>query len=381
MERYFEDPLQFLLKDNQTARDDWYKARYFVRNVLQPLDGNGIAVNSNKRVHVVLKFDTVSKLLMAVVRQICLVAHYPNFNDETGDNATLITICCNDNVNAVYDGIKTYPYLGNLLNYCQCRMEGEKDFSGPLFLDIKFEFVETTEVTKDDIVIEQKQVEESTSNLSDEYKMMDVTMGMLVNMVYLTGSEIDNLSANDNANIERYSTALNVFCYKLKQDTIVCKWKECAKPQKDGSYNPIDIKNKLSSIFCADCFETRIKGLLDDTSEKSVAEYLLCDFETVVKKVFDEKTITAIARCEHSRWNVEKLMLDFKPLSMEDWYDIESHFGSERNAIIKRIKAKGRHIDICSYKNLRRVHPANMKYDFFLMLAMPQIMRSYLLAK
>ena len=47
---------------------------------------------------------------------------------------------------------------------------------------------------------------------------------------------------------------------------------------------------------------------------------------------------------------------------------------------LKGLKKKGRHIDICSYKDLRRVNPGDMKYDFFLMLAMPQIMRSYLLA-
>lgn len=41
-----------------------------------------------------------------------------------------------------------------------------------------------------------------------------------MNMVYTTGSDIDNLPASDYANIERYSIALNMFCYKLKHEVI-----------------------------------------------------------------------------------------------------------------------------------------------------------------
>lgn len=73
--------------------------------------------------------------------------------------------------------------------------------------------------------------------------------------------------------------------------------------------------------------------------------------------------------------------MGFAPLTMEDWYEIESCFGKERRNMIRELKKKGRHIDLCSYRDLRRVNPGDMKYDYFLMLAMPQIMRSYMLAK
>ena len=32
------------------------------------------------------------------------------------------------------------------------------------------------------------------------------------------------------------------------------------------------------------------------------------------------------------------------------------------------------HIDLCSYRELRRVNPDDMKYDCFLMLAIPKIL-------
>ena len=119
----------------------------------------------------------------------------------------------------------------------------------------------------------------------------------------------------------------------------------------------------------------------NQTQKRTFEEYLLQDFENVMRVLCDESTITALARCEHSRWNVEKLIMGFGPLTKEDWYEIERCFGKERKLLIKGLKKKGRHIDICSYKDLRRVNPGDMKYDFFLMLAMPQIMRSYYLAK
>ena len=385
MERYSEDLLQYLIKDKK-ERDTWYKARYYVMNTLSLLEGRGIGHDSNKRIHVVVKWEDVSSLLLAVIRQICLVVHYPNYQENTGTNGTLITICTEkDGIDAAYQSVRECPYLGNLLLYCKCNSNvcNEDKCTETLPLDIEFEFIETPpHVGENDIVfnVSMGDVENMVNSMTEDDYKLDVTMGMLVSMVYSTGVEIDNLSAYDNANIERYSTALNVFCYNLKPDLIVQKWTEIAKPQKDGSYKEIDIKNKLSSVFCADCFAGRIRGLLQ-TQKRTFEEYLLQDFENVMRVLCDESTITALARCEHSRWNVEKLIMGFSPLTKEDWYEIERCFGKERKLLIKVLKKKGRHIDICSYKDLRRVNPGDMKYDFFLMLAMPQIMRSYYLAK
>ena len=383
MERYSEDLLQYLIKD-KTERDNWYKARYYVMRALPMLEGDGIGHDSDKRIHVVAKWDNASSLLTAIIRQICLAAHYPNYQEQTGANRTLISICTErGEIDAAYQAVRECPYLGNLLAYCKCNVNGckEDECIATLPLDVEFEFIAgTPQIGNNDIMFWVGDVEKEVCNMSEDDYMLDVTMGMLVSMVYSTGVEIDNLSAYDNANIERYSTALNVFCYNLKPDLIFRKWAETAIPRSDGTFKEADIKNKLSSVFCADCFEGRIRGLLD-TQKKTVTEYLLQDFKNVMKAICDEGIITSLAQCEHSRWNVEKLIMGFSPLTKEDWYEIESCFGKERRNMIRELKKKGRHIDICSYRDLRRVNPGDMKYDYFLMLAMPQIMRSYILAK
>lgn len=57
-----------------------------------------------------------------------------------------------------------------------------------------------------------------------------------------------------------------------------------------------------------------------------------------MKQLCKKENINVLACCEHARWNVEKLILGFKPLSSEDWYNIESCFGTERNKRISKLK-------------------------------------------
>ena len=52
-------------------------------------------------------------------------------------------------------------------------------------------------------------------------------------------------------------------------------------------------------------------------------------------------------------------------------------FGAERRAYRKKLKQNGIHIDLCSYRDLRRMNPVNMKYDCFLMMAMPRILKEF----
>ena len=182
MERYSEDLLQYLIED-KTERDNWYKARYYVMNTLPSLEGEGISHGSNKRMHVVVNWEDSSSLLLAVIRQICTAA---------------------------YQSIRGCAYLGNLLAYCKCNITDSKEAecTETLPLDIEFEFVTgKSEIGENDIAFEinKKDVEDKTAHLQEDDYILDVTMGMLVCMVYNTGVEIDNLSAYDNANIERYS--------------------------------------------------------------------------------------------------------------------------------------------------------------------------------
>lgn len=394
MENYFDNIFEKVFDAHEAEL--WYQARDFVMNRILPIDEDGIGIESDKHVHIVA--EGIEKTMLAVVRQLCLLAHYPNFDEASSVNRTVITFCTEEKKEYIQNKVFKTEIFGGLLNHCEWAIKDEKGkvIDKKIFdkrtndyfpLDIEFEF------TKQDIkefeeqkkkktnkneyitIIKSLDVDEFFKDKSKVVNSIDISKGMLVNMVYSTGATIDNLPACDNENVARYDTALNVFCYNLKHEEIEKTWMESAKQQDDGSYRELDIKNQLSSIFCADCFESRLKGILD-TKNKTVHEYLLNDFETVMEKLHAQKTINALVRCEHARWNVERLIMGFAPLSEKEFYKIECCFGQERNDKIKKYKKNFKHIDLCSNKNLRRLNPADVKYDYFLMLAMPQIVLS-----
>ena len=142
----------------------------------------------------------------------------------------------------------------------------------------------------------------------------------------------------------------------------------CDENDKDTLSYQIKLRNKLSNVLCADCFTTRLKSVC-----KNFEELLEKNEKMVLGEV--QKNLQVLAQCEHARWNVEKLILGFSPLSLEERWEDAQNFGSARKVFRKKLKDKGHHIDLCSYQDLHRIDPANMKYDCFLNLAMVRILK------
>ena len=109
----------------------WYIARAYVLDKLKNID---FAPNDYGHLHVVVTDD--SPLMLAVVRQVALSAHYVNYveYDVYGKlvctNRTIVTLV-SQNENIVSE-LKKEEYLCNLLDYCKYSvngMEGNKDSS------------------------------------------------------------------------------------------------------------------------------------------------------------------------------------------------------------------------------------------------------------
>lgn len=386
MERYFDNIFEKLYTEDESKL--WYQARDFVLNHKFFNVERGFAN---------VEFDKVTDKTLAVARQIALVAHYTNYNEKTGENRSIISFYGSKSygITSAQDVKKKMKdYFGHLFEYCLFSFNGDNPENRKfqdcrnnnwLPLDIEFRFYkDELQVNKEELnareenIISASDIESFFSKWQKNPIGIDITKGMLVNMVYNTGVTIDNLPACNNDNVARYDTALKVYCYKLKTEHIKDIWDKTAKKNDKGQYNEVDIKNQLSSIFCADCFETRLKNIPDssmDFSKKSLQEYLMYDFEALMKEV--NKNINALAICEHNRWNVEKLIMGFSPLESKDRFDLECIFGKERTDKIKNFKKEKKHIDLGSNNDLRRVNPADVKYDYFLMLAMPQILQTY----
>ncbi len=417
----------------------WYRARDYVLSKLddvQSWGSDGIVASSSERVHIVI--DCVDPMAFYIARHAALALHFPNFNEGDGRsqaprNGTLITLLYNrKKYSDIIAELHREEYLCNLTDLCKCTLKmveiedkgkGLKVISENVknpnsFVGVELELLG---FDNDDLCYKANEkggmkVVHFDSEAIEEVKNrkckceLNVTHARRVNMVYQVGADIDNLPPDDPNISDRYSRALLYFCYQQSKGKTLEKWNEIAEytneDDKKGTLYQIKLRNKLSNVFCADCFVTRLKSLFDNKVRK--------DMEKVIKKAYcsvkrskeneeiDCETVCittdmlnymiknhekdllelvgnnlkAMAKCEHARWNVEKLILGFSPFSPQEHYEYNRRFGDSRSSYRNKLKKnEAHHINLCSYDDLRRIDPDNMKYESFLMLAMVKILK------
>ena len=356
-----EKPFEYLTRKNgdkfsSDTIKNWYVARAYV---LEKLKDVIIGQGSKQRLQVVITND--SPLMLCVARQVALSAHYANF-DETHQNGTLITIVSQNK--EIVEELKKEEYLCNLLSYCKLTVNGLEPTNANTYTDIEICVVEewSGNAPEGAIIMTEDDVNSFLgTKKEDDIFCIDTRKAVMTHRMYSLGSWIDNLPAEDIHNAQRYSTALNVF-----QRTLLRKPLTQLVDDKKWASDLTTVKNGLSNVFCADCFESRAAG---------VAQY------AKAQGITDEEAwaecVEALSISEHSRWVVEKLIMGYRPLSEKERMNIECMFGKERAQYRNQLKKNAQdpaHIDLCSFANLRRINPFDMKYDSFLMLAIPGIL-------
>ena len=429
-----EKPELGTVKDFSEFVDNWYLARHYVLNILQ-FGRFSIPPSSSNHINIII--DGVSDLMLCIARQIALVAHYPNFDETSGSNRTVITILFESSSEPeIVNKVSREEYLCNLPNLCKYSVktwDGENvsitsEKNKQSYIDIELEFIDIKEdnylsennikknIGRDDtyLLIKEETVREKLKNVDIKaISTINIKNARRTNMVYCVGGDIDNLAPDDPNTTDRYSRALHYFCYQQDEKDIQKHWDEFFKKDDDGKPTDyidgqIAVRNLLSNVYCSDCFESRLLSVVTQNNLKKQFQgdwfkNIRCHDSNYYKNIMSDKrydisqetlkwllgnkyrqvlrivkeNIASLAKCEHARWNVEKLILGFSPLTPEERWEDAQLFGSSRNAYRKSLKKKGHHIDLCSYQDLRRIDPGNMKYDCFLMLAIPKILRSY----
>lgn len=372
---------------------NWYKARAYVLNKLKDITIGPHSVNTLK---IVVDIDDDKELMLSVVRHLALAAHFANYEecDELGmitckNCTTIYIVSATDNIE---EELKKEEYLNNLLKYCQYTKNGkiENDATqNKMIIPIDIDFHISNCISDKDregaIVMTPNDVTERLHTMTeDEVYSIDTRMAVLCGKTYALGADINNLPYEDIHDLSRYHYAFNAFQHSSLQDTIglliTTKWQN----------NQATVKKGLSNIFCADRFLSIAAGM----KECSIPEK---EDESTQWKEYGLK----LAVSEHSRWIVEKLILGFRPLSKKEHHRHECLLGNQREAYKKLLKEnikkiletfhddytdetaideKGgfytdpAHINLCSFKELRRIDPDNRKHDSFLMLAIPKIL-------
>lgn len=370
MSKIMEKPFEYLRRQEngkpfeKDVVRNWYIARAYV---LETLKDVCVTPDSRFHLHVVVTND--SPLMLSIVRQVALSAHYINYNEasdgESCRNRTVITLV-SQNPDIIKE-LEKEEYLFNLPKYCKYIREGATPVNNDSYIDIEIhvvkEYVEEHYNTGE-YVIREKDIEDfcrlKEAEGIDIY-CIDTRKAIYANRIYYLGDLIENLPAEDIHCAKRYALALDMFQHRML--------KEKPKPMinEEDWQNQLTVKEMLSNIFCADCFESRSLGI-----ER-------CPKSMVSGKDPWEVNNIALSRSEHARWVVEKLIMGYRPLDESQRYKDESLYYNNAKKMqyrksLKKNSKNPAHIDLCSYKDLRRINPDDLKFDSFLMLAIPKIL-------
>ncbi|MBP5547371.1 MAG: hypothetical protein J6X58_00580 [Bacteroidales bacterium] len=366
MTNCIEKPFEFYRGNDgcefpKTTVNNWYKARAYI---LDRLKGIAFKPDEDTHLHVIVNGD--SPLMLSVVRQLALSAHYINYDEEKMLNRTVVTIVSSKGEEVIAE-LKKEEYLNNLLDLCKYTVNNTPEHEDS-YIDIEFEVAtelpKIDEKNQNEILIQEKEVDSYCNSKSeDEIYSIDTRKAQYADRMYYLGTLIENLPAENIHDASRYSLALDVFQFNKLQDPLgnlinSSEWEN----------NQASVRNGLSNLFCADCFESREASIeLCRKDKKQKTAELWTNYNE------------ALSKSEHARWVVEKLIMGFRPLTKEERLEDESIAYDKkrrkeyRDNLKKRAKDPA-HIDLCSYRTLRRVNPDDMKYDSFLMLAIPKIL-------
>ena len=349
-----EKPFEFLRdkNGNKFSKDiveNWYKARLYVLDKLKEV---AFLPNENNHLQVIVEGD--SPLMLSVVRFVALYAHYINFKEdyEFGSlvykNRTVITLVSQNE--HVIEELEKEEYMSYMMVY----------YKSASYMDIELNIVKEPVEDKKAIVVmmSENDINEFIGKKDEqEIYSIDTRKAVMVGNIYKLGSLIDNIPAEDIHCAKRYTAALDAFSYNLQREDA-----GYLINQEKWEHDIIAVKNGLSSIFCSDCFQSRalsINRIKED------------DYQ-----IWEDNN-EALSVSEHARWVVERLIMGYRSLNDSERFKYQSLFGDQRNKYIKKLKTNPydlAHIDICSFRDLRRINPDDLKYDSFMMLAIPMIL-------
>lgn len=372
-----------LLQDNREVTDfddetiaNWYAARRYVLDHINTWVPGRMDKDSGNSFSIAI--DGHGPLVYSVVRHIALIAHFPNFNEEKQEHISTVTILYPktygiEDLEAELKCLEKEEYLSNLIkhsSYTLIDAEGHtRDNAGLWFLDIKFvlKATEKYEPAKNETFISEEEIKEYTEkNCPTAFTDEELTAAMLVNQAYSAGVEIRNLSSSENDKASRYGMAMECL-NSAKRRKAHQQWEEC--------FSRNNVQSILSCIFCSDTFEPHLHQIMD-FKEEITQEYLITNLNAIQKAIVNN--LTPLSKSEHARWNAEKLILGYRPLSEEEVFTDEIKVvKKERDDYrkkLKRHKTAPAHIDILGFRDLKRINPEDQKYDYFIMLAIPTIL-------
>ena len=335
--------------------------------VYPELDHEGITENSSKHVHLIIV--GMNRMGIALAKEAAHMMHFPNFNEDTGKNRTRITFIDDhaDREKDFFIGRHAGYFERASILYADMTENSMKDFPKKKdikkhFLDVQFEFikgrVESKNVRdwmkeqlkdKDAIVtiaiclhnpsqsfgmamyLPEEVYTRGRNNWSKPWEVVDKDKvvnifvrqertGSLIKAFGDTAKSADAMNKkyanlypfgmiDDSFSIDYYSNHLAMafnYTYDFyfahnetlpesipSVDELIKKWKH------------VTTSNKWSNLYLADSLEFKLRSIG-------------LDFKTATQAELTDEQVDKMAYTEHCRWNMEKLLLGYRPLNDDD---------------------------------------------------------------
>lgn len=369
---------------------DKYLARDIILNRLEKtLDGEGIGASSSSHVHLVC--TSADSLMLNIARQAALLCHFPNFDEKSGSNRTKITILdpsagSEKDLRNILALMSTESLLGNLLTECcwQMRIHDtdtclNSDKRHP-FVDIEIEVIgyggksidsywqdfnpgkdELTTVVAHQGAISSSEIQRLRHICHQVHVIdaddtgipmaVDIRKARRANIVYDRGTSDRNIFNDNLKDAKAYMRQLRRMIRSISRRDEEKSWDGIRMPEI----------NRFSNLCCTDCYPYYLRSACH-SGEDAISSLI--------------RNVDVMSRTEHARWNVEKLIMGFRPLTPEERLEDELRTGKERAGYRKKLKSDKIHIDLCPMHRLKCIDPDSLKYDSFLVLAIPAINES-----
>lgn len=363
-----------------------------------PLDGKGIGPDSKKRVHLIIV--GMSDLGMALALEAAQVLHFPNFKE--GDYATYSRITFIDsNADVIGERFRNSHsamfYLSRWKVHdkwidplADIDSRSPYKYLGPLnFMDIEWEFI-NADVAQPEIrqylaTHCEAQNSLTTIALCDDHSdrnlaicqglPINVFQGQALNMI-LVRQQISDIPVKLLSAIPLRGKKIKAFgmmteCYSenLLSDEfgkLINALYEAAGEtvdlENDGEkiekwWNKAKITDRWSSNYSANSLFIKLRSLGIDKDNISP--------ELISAKLNDPYIQEWIQRTEHNRWNSEKLLLGFVPLTQQEQTPFKECSNDPDIFQARKDDAKNikKHLDICSNETLKNIDPEAAKYD------------------
>ncbi len=327
------------------------------------LDHDGIGENSLKHVHLII--IGMNRMGIALAKEAAHMMHFPNFDENTGKNRTRITFI-DDNADREMNffigrhagyfekASKLYADMSkNFVDNCPKKEEIKKHF-----LDIQFEFIRgrmESEYVRDWIKKQMKDdnaiitiaiclhnpsqsfgmamylpEEVYTRGRDDMSKPWEVINRDKVVNIFVrqekTGSLIKAFGDTAKSTIAKNKKYANIYPFGMIDNSFATDYYSnhlamafnyvydyyfannetlpSSIPSTEEllkKWEPVSTSNKWSNLYLADSIEFKLRSIGLDCKSAEQAE-------------FTEEQIEKMAYTEHCRWNMEKLLLGYRPL-------------------------------------------------------------------